>query len=106
VGLKSEAGSVVRGAGSQIRGGERRSPGIPPPNLPTGYCRSLVVGRGTALEMDRLDRELRRAVARIWPTQSKKLLPLLMPHTEGVCCFFKINPRCIFDKAKNVRHIL
>jgi len=38
---------------------------------------------GTALEMDLLDRELRRAIRKIWPSPSRKLLPLLVPYKTG-----------------------
>ena len=38
--------------------------------------------------MDRLDRELRYTIRKIWPAQSKKLLPLLVPCKTGFWCYY------------------
>lgn len=35
------------------------------------------------LTMDKLDHELRRTIRKIWPTQAKKQLPLLVPYKSG-----------------------
>jgi len=40
--------------------------------------------RRPALEMDRLDGELRLAIRKFWPAQSKKLLHLLVPRKTGL----------------------
>jgi len=59
--------------------------------------RSLVQ-RGTVLEMDKLDRELRHTIRKIWPAHSRKLLPLLIPYKTGLCrhhCYERSAVSCV-----------